>query len=766
MFDLHTLGWSDFQRLCHTITREVLGQTVEMFLDSGDGGRDGAFSGHWKQQEQEELSGRFVIQCKHTSKRDYALRLSDLTDEAEKARRLVATGRCDSYVLMTNAGISGTRAEEIESLFRDVGVQYVRILGSTWLTQQIVENKRLRMLVPRVYGLGDLSQIIDERAYAQAREVLESMREDLAKVVVTDAYRKAATALDEHGFVLLIGEPAAGKTTIASLLAIGALDQWGASTLKLDTPGEVSEHWNPEEHSQFFWIDDAFGVTQYERSLVDQWNRVLPKVRAILKGGGKIVMTSRDYIYNQARKELKESAFPMLRESQVVIDVHELSLDERRQILYNHLKLGRQPHPFRSEIKPFLDGAASHKHFIPETARRLADPLFTAGLNLSTYGLDEFIERREQLLLEVIGGLDVHSIAALALIYMRNGQLESPINLKPPELDAMERLGSDIGNCSTALKALEGSLVLLRHRGSKIAWQFKHPTIGDALASILAENSEYLGIYIEGTTPDRLIEQVTCGRVGIRKAIVVPNQLFPNVLEKLAQLPKSKAYKSSWWSAKHDLYGFLSYRCSKAFLSLYVKYNPVLTEKVATPGLYLYAVPETRLAQRLHQFGLLPEKDRITFVATVSDYVLRGEDSAALRDERIKALFSEDEHRNLLARVTLELIPRIEQVRIDRQEEYSLEDDAEEHMQSAIEFLDTVKDTFTGKPAIVEKIDREIALANDWILEQEPYDTGPRRPPRTLGDVDSSDQTPSSRSIFDDIDADDTSENDLLIDRK
>ena len=74
---------------------------------------------------------------------------------------------------------------------------------STWISQQIREKKRLRMLVPRVYGLGDLSQILDERAYAQARAILESMRDDLAKVVVTDAYRRPPTALDKHGFVLL-----------------------------------------------------------------------------------------------------------------------------------------------------------------------------------------------------------------------------------------------------------------------------------------------------------------------------------------------------------------------------------------------------------------------------------------------------------------------------------------------------------------------------------------------------------------------------------
>jgi len=315
MFALHGLGWSSFQQLCLTITREILGQTVESFLDSRDGGRDGAFVGTWRAMEQEHLSGPFVIQCKFTSKINYVLKASDLSDEVEKAKKLVAQGLCDSYVLMTNAGLSGTGAGKIGSIFKTAGVKHVAIFGSTWISQQIRESKRLRMLVPRVYGLGDLSQILDERAYVQARTILESMREDLAKVVVTDAYRRAVDAINKHSFVLLIGEPAAGKTTIASLLAMAALDQWSASTLKLDDPGKVAEHWNPDEPSQFFWLDDAFGVTQYEDFLVHRWNHILPQIRPMLRKGAKIVMTSRDYIYNRARKDLKESAFPLLKES-------------------------------------------------------------------------------------------------------------------------------------------------------------------------------------------------------------------------------------------------------------------------------------------------------------------------------------------------------------------------------------------------------------------------------------------------------------------
>src|SRR5689334_18973448 len=107
MYDLHNLGWNSFQQLCLTITREILGQTVESFLDSGDGGRDGAFTGQWMRSGQEDLSGVFVIQCKSTSKSNYSLRISDLSDEVEKAKKLVAQGLCDSYVLMTNAGLSG-----------------------------------------------------------------------------------------------------------------------------------------------------------------------------------------------------------------------------------------------------------------------------------------------------------------------------------------------------------------------------------------------------------------------------------------------------------------------------------------------------------------------------------------------------------------------------------------------------------------------------------------------------------------------------------
>ena len=121
-----------------------MGQTVESFLDSNDAGEDGAFSGIWAQASGEVYSGRFVIQCKFTATAGNNLKPSDIKDEIEKVRKLVARGQCDVYVLMTNAGVSGVQTSKVKALLMDIGVKHVLIFGSTWINQQIREKTNLR----------------------------------------------------------------------------------------------------------------------------------------------------------------------------------------------------------------------------------------------------------------------------------------------------------------------------------------------------------------------------------------------------------------------------------------------------------------------------------------------------------------------------------------------------------------------------------------------------------------------------------------------
>jgi len=751
MYDLHRLGWHNFQQLALAVAREIWGQTVESFLDTNDAGRDGAFSGSWTSEGGDSLSGRFVVQCKHTEKRDYNLKPSDLSDELPKAARLVKDGRCDCYILLTNAGISGSLAATLEDNFRAVGVKQFRCFGSTWLNDQIQQSKRLRMLVPRVYGLGDLTQILDERAYAQAEALLSTMRDDLSKIVMTHSYERSAKALDEHGFVLLVGEPAAGKTTIASLLAVSALDQWGASPLKLDTPDRVIDHWNPNEPSQFFWIDDAFGVTQYEASLARGWNHIFNQVRAMINKGARVVMTSRDYIYNQARHDLKTSAFPLLNESQVVVDVHNLSMEERRQILYNHLKMGTQPKAFRQNIKPYLEQIAAHQRFIPEVARRLSDPFFTQDLRLLEENILDFVERQEAFLQDVLQGLDTDSRAALALVFMRNDRLPSPIELQESEREALERLGSTLGACRAALQALNGSLIRHITDENEALWQFKHPTVGDAFSELLIADPELLGIYAQGSPTEKLLRQVTCGEAGVENAVLLGPQLFPLMVNRLENL---QATANDGWSSRDRTYSFLARRCSRAFLETYLARHPDILDRVSSPGLMLESVSEVDLALRLHELRLLPEEHRAHFVQVVSEYAIDGEDPAPLSKGSLQAIFTREELDFLISRARSELTPNLSSVRYDWEANYPPDDDPEQYIWPFQELLDHLEKLFPQDPEVAMNVARQRADVAEWIAEkEEQQNEANKKPPRRILErsVSQADEF-GERSIFDDVD--------------
>lgn len=754
MYNLHLLGWKGFQDLCNSISREVLGQTASTFLPSQDEGVDGSFTGTWSPQKNEVLEGEFVIQCKFTAKQNQNFTFSAFSQERDKAKLLVDQNKCEVYIIMTNAGVSKKTETKLRDTFLAVGVKHFLIYGTDWICQVINDNPRLRRLVPRIYGLGDLTQILDERVYDQGKAMLESMKDELGKVVLTKSYHKALKALEEHRFVLLVGEPAAGKSTIAALLAMGALDQWGALTMKVNKAEQVISHWNPNEPNQFFWIDDAFGPTQYELSLCYEWNRVIPEIVTMLARGAKIVMTSRDYIYKQARKDLKSNAFPLLNESQVVIDAHDLTMDEKRQILYNHLKMGKQPKSFITAIKPYLESVATHDRFIPETARRISDPFFTKGLTLSNFWISHFVESQESFLIDVIKNLDKDCHAGLALIYMNNGALKAPLNLEEAELNAIDRMGSSQSGCANALDAMNGSLVQQITEDDELVWRYKHPTIGDAYANHLADNTELLEIFIHGSTMDKLMSRVTCGNVQLKGATIVPKKLFQPFLEKLIAYRKSSNHKSEFYStyyAKRNLMSFLATRCSVNFLQMYVDAVPAVYQDIVTVDLSTYTPKEISLAILLAQNGLLPETYRKKTIQRISEFALTGENLDVLESEDIQSLFLDDELSLLKSQIVDTLLPNLSAMTDLWKNSYQ-RDDPEYHMSSLKDNLTILEEAFPEASELYKRIQKEIFAIDDWVQENQYIETVDTSRLSGSSENDPHTFTSETKSIFDDVD--------------
>lgn len=643
-YPLHLLGWKAFQDICVAIAEECLRRPVQNFLPNNDAGRDGAFIGRWEGDD--PAAGESTIQCKFTSRADSRLSASMLADELAKARVLVARGLAADYIILTNHQLTGASELQIKDTFQAVGVGCCRVFGYDWIVRQIKTSSRLRMMAPRLYGLGDLSELLDTRAYAQAQLILSAMGDDLQRLDITEAHRKSVRAISAHNLVLLLGAPATGKSTIGASLAIGAADIWQCGTIRATSPEDIGRHLSPSS-PQFFWIDDAWGNTQYQRQTAEAWNQIFPLMQGAIKTGTRFLITSRDYIWKAAQRDLKLQALPVLNRSQVVINVQELSTQEKAQILYNHLKLGDQPAKFRAAVKVHLPEIAERKDFLPEAARRFGSTFFAGHLPTSRGALLEFFERPADFLLDTITNLAADCRAAIAVVFMNGGQIRSPI----PEHDlapAALAFGVSTGAVREQIEALSGSLMLLAQEEAGPFWTYKHPTVGDAFARYVAGSPELVEVYLRGAKPESIVREVVCAGCTVFGApVVVPDAMHPLLAERIVGI---ESYR---------LVSFMSYRSNRNFSNRILEMRPDILERLRNFSIPIKDDTDASLVATLHEQGLLDPDIRLNFVEEMKRAAVEEADASFLDDSTLEAVLTEEEKDTILEEVILKVFGRI-----------------------------------------------------------------------------------------------------------
>jgi hypothetical protein len=445
-FALHTLGWKAFQDLCAQICEESLGRTVSIYREAQDGGQDAVFLLPGKTGFTEA-----TVQCKFSGKFERRLKLSDISDELENVQTLVAEGQATTYYFITSMGIDAPVASAIRDQLLAKGVVEPHVVGREWITAEIKKSARLRALVPRVYGLGDLSMIIDERSASQTRALLAHLLPSLQVYVPTGSHRTAVRVLGEHKLVLLLGPPAVGKSMLAAILSTMAIDSHQLECFKCEGPLDMRGHWNPNEPKRLFWIDDAFGSNQMRDDYVDAWIEFMPKMKVAMEQGNHFILTSRTHIWNEANSKLGTRNHPLLANKKAVVEVGKLSPEERQQILYNHVKAGNQPKYWRTRIKRHFPDLAAEPNLLPEIARRLGDPNYTAGIRSIPDDLIRFIQHPQDFLEETFRELALPQQAAMTLVFLARSRL-SANNVSGDECKVVaDKYGTTVGGIIVAL---------------------------------------------------------------------------------------------------------------------------------------------------------------------------------------------------------------------------------------------------------------------------------------------------------------------------
>lgn len=708
-YPLHLLGWKAFQDLCVGIAEECLRRPVQNFLPNNDAGRDGAFVGRWEGDS--SSAGESTIQCKFTSRQGANLSLSMLADELEKASRLSNKGLVSDYIILTNHPITGKSELAIKTAFQSAGVGRCRVFGADWITRQIQSSPKLRMMAPRLYGLGNLHDLLDGRAYEQAQIILSAMGDDLQRLVITEAHKASVRAISQHNLVLLLGAPATGKSTIGAGIAVGAADIWRSNTIRATSPNDIKRHLDINGE-QFFWIDDAWGNTQYQRQLSEDWNQLFPLMNAAMRNGTRFLITSRDYIWRAAKKDLKLSSLPILNKSQVIINVQDLSTSERAQILYNHIKLGDQPAEFKTKIKPFLPLLAERTDFLPETARRLGSSFFAGDLPPIDKNLTHFFDEPKDFLKETIAGLSSECRSAIAVLFLNGGKVRSPISVEDLSVGA-NVFGASISATRDQLHALDGSLLLLAQDEEGSFWTYKHPTVSDAFASYLSETPELVETYLLGANSYSIIYEVVCAGSKIEGApLVIPNSLHKLLAERMEQV--ENIYLKT----------FLSYRSNSRFSSLMISQRPSLLDGMSSFFSPITNDSDATLLGTLHNQGVLPEKIRKQFVKAVQLALEEEADASFLEEPSLKAILKTNEINNILKtaknEVLADLSKYVDQLKENWDPDYPPDDQFYQLEQSVRYICDALApsgDNVTSIKELSEKISSAVSEMEEDYLE-------------------------------------------------
>jgi hypothetical protein len=693
---LQTLGWKAFQDLCAQICEAVLKQTVSIYREAQDGGQDAVLLIRSHQSKRQGHTG--TVQCKFTSDSKRRLKPSDLAQERKNIRELVAKEQAYSYYFITNMSVDAAVAAAIRKDLRSLGVIEAEVFGREWITMKIRGSARLRALVPRVYGLGDLSIILDERRADQTQALLGHLLPTLGVYVPTAAHRQAVRVLGDHGIVLLLGAPATGKSMLAAILATTALDGDGHRCFQVDGPSELMEHWNPHEPGGFYWIDDAFGANQLRDDYVDRWIAIMNKLKAAISAGNRFVLTSRSHIWSAAKNKLATRNHPKLANGNAIVDVGALSPEERSQVLYNHIKAGNQSAEWKLRVKPHLAEVARGTNLLPEIARRLGDKSYTAGIVHLPDDLKRFVAEPLEFLKDTIGELSDAHRAALTIVFLHRSRL--PADLRDEERWALvgDKFGVNQVEIGDALNQLNGSFLVLKSDTSSRTWSFFHPTIADALSAILGQRPDLVELYVRGTRVDALLSEVVCaGAASIRDAIVAPDSINDLLISRLLETPDEPGLN-------FKLFNFLAERASETVLRGALKQDQNLLARHAISNWRVYGDPTIRLYARVHALGQLPAELRSKAVERLEQAILGDLDGSFLDEDDILTLFPPTRLLSLSVRICGELLDLLPDRITTIAEEADLDIEPEDNFDDMRSLLSTIKNVFAKSKQVQERL--------------------------------------------------------------
>jgi Novel STAND NTPase 3 len=385
-YRLDDLGAYQFEKLAQSALKASIGLGVESWGNRGDWGRDSYAACSLRFPDTDvQTKGPFIFQVKFVEganaagAKPKAALLSSASKEAKRILERIATRgwKSPSHLLfVTNSLVAADSREKVRSTFKGVmpGSE-IHIWGGDDVCDILDRFSSIPRAFPQLLSIRDLDELITRALTKESRERSETalqIAQELVPVFApTSSCERAWAVLRKHNFAVLEGPPEVGKSAIAWMIGLTQAAQ-GWEAVVCNTPAVFFEMLKGRNTPQVFIADDAFGRTEYDPTRTSKWEADLDMILHRLDRRHWLIWTSRKHILERAcdRMDAQGKARSFPDPGSVLVDVSELSVEERALILFRHARAARLPDKAKALVRAHASEIIYDPEFTPERIRR------------------------------------------------------------------------------------------------------------------------------------------------------------------------------------------------------------------------------------------------------------------------------------------------------------------------------------------------------------------------------------------------------------